>query len=199
MDVAAQGYDIHLTLRDLINQKSERDQIEFTVNQLAKAIGMPHSILVKLLHKDPSKRVQNPRVDTLIRIVDFFKREGFVVSLDDFLTPSQQRVDIDRFEMIKPMLKRTFSLHASSTPAKQMGTVEIQTSTTSEHILAFRLENTINDFFKKGQIILVDTNMQAEADMLVAIDKDGELNIEKLLHAPKQQNQIVGVVVQVNT
>lgn len=199
MDVAAQGYDIHLTLRDLINQKSERDEIEFTVNQLAKAIGMPHSILVKLLHKDPSKRVQNPRIDTLIRIVDFFKREGFAVSLDDFFTPAEQRIDIDRFDMIKPMLKRTFPLHASNTPTKQLGMVEIQTSTTSEHILAYRLDNTINDFFKKGQIILVDTRMQPGADMLVAIEKDGELNIEKLLHAPANKKNIVGVVVQVNT
>ncbi len=64
---------IHLTLKTLMQMKSERDGINFTLYQLAKALNMPHSILSRLVHSQPSKRVNNPRIDTLSKIVDFLK------------------------------------------------------------------------------------------------------------------------------
>lgn len=56
---------IHITIKTLMHLKSERDGIAFTLYQLAKALNMPHSVLIRLLHHQPSKRVNNPRVDTL--------------------------------------------------------------------------------------------------------------------------------------
>ena len=45
---------------------------------------MRHSILARLIHPDPKKRVTNPRIETLNKILEFFKSEGFTVSIDDF-------------------------------------------------------------------------------------------------------------------
>ena len=61
-----------MMIRRLIAQKAARDGRNFNVSQLAKAVNIAHSILVKLLHLDPEKRVTNPRIETLIKIVDFF-------------------------------------------------------------------------------------------------------------------------------
>ena len=74
--------NLNRALRALLDAKTQRDQTPFTVYQLAKAIEMPHSILVKLMHEDPSKRVYNPRIETLMRIVSFFQQDGFAVTLD---------------------------------------------------------------------------------------------------------------------
>ncbi|OGT67603.1 MAG: hypothetical protein A3J38_10150 [Gammaproteobacteria bacterium RIFCSPHIGHO2_12_FULL_45_9] len=84
MTIAAPN--LHRTLRALMDQKTQRDHTPFTIYQLAKAIQMPHSILVKLMHEDPKKRVHNPRIDTLTRIVNFFKQDGFPITLDALLT-----------------------------------------------------------------------------------------------------------------
>ena len=85
--------ELHSTLRGLIDLKSQRDGVKFTVYQLAKAINMPHSILIKLIHQDPTKRVNNPRVDTLAKIVEFFKLDGFSITLDDLLFGNKE-IDI---------------------------------------------------------------------------------------------------------
>ncbi|QLH41414.1 MAG: hypothetical protein HWD59_00860 [Coxiellaceae bacterium] len=75
MQLSDQYYssELHLALKELLEKKSKRDGINFTISQLAKAIDMPHSILVKLIHPDPSKRVTNPRIDTLTKIIDFLE------------------------------------------------------------------------------------------------------------------------------
>lgn len=85
--------ELHTVLKDLIDLKSKRDGKIFTIYQLAKAINMPHSILVKLMHSDPTKRVNNPRIDTLTKIIDFFKSDGFSISIDDLLF-GQKEIDI---------------------------------------------------------------------------------------------------------
>jgi hypothetical protein len=75
--------DIYFMLRELLDLKSRRDGKIFTPSQLAKSIAMPHSVIIKLLHPDPTKRVNNPRIDTLIKIIEYFKAEGIMVKNDD--------------------------------------------------------------------------------------------------------------------
>lgn len=77
--------NISNSIRALIECKSKRDQTPFTIYKLAKALGMPHSVLIKLIHTDENKRVHNPRIDTLTKIVNFFKQDGFQISIDDVL------------------------------------------------------------------------------------------------------------------
>lgn len=96
---------IHSVLKYYLEQKSQRDQCAFTVFQLAKAMDMPHSILVKLMHEDPTKRVQNPRIDTLVKIVEFFRAEGFFITLDDFFVAPRQCFTVVLEEAIDPIFK----------------------------------------------------------------------------------------------
>src|SRR3990167_10301056 len=97
MSSATQTYsnNIHLVLRNLFEKKTEKDKKNFTIYQLAKAIDVPHSILVKLMHTDPAKRVLNPRIDTLSKIVDFFKNDGFDIAIDDLISGAKISSSID--------------------------------------------------------------------------------------------------------
>src|SRR6188472_954785 len=85
---------IHLTLKNLIEEKAKRDNAKFTACQLAEALGMPRSMITKLTHYDKSKRVLNPRIDTLIKIVDFFRADGFNVTLDDLIGRRTKTINI---------------------------------------------------------------------------------------------------------
>ncbi|MFI4956543.1 MAG: S24 family peptidase [Gammaproteobacteria bacterium] len=222
MEVIANNNDIHLVLKELIDRKSERDNLNFTVYQLAKLIGMPHSILIKLMHEDPSKRVNNPRIDTLTRIVDFFRRDGFNVTLNDFLTGfnsnagvsvDEQEVGISAVETIIPAY--SFDTHFE----KKLGTVEVMLPSASKNVIALISDHDIKPMFKKGSIFIVDMGLLPEDDTLVAVRLDGMSNILiRKLHivnnirtlksyneneppikiVPTKGCRILGVVIQVN-
>jgi predicted transcriptional regulator len=74
---------IYLGIIHLIEAKSKKDNVRFTSSQLANALQVPRSLIQRLIHPDPNKRIVNPRVDTLIKIVDYFRKEGITASLDE--------------------------------------------------------------------------------------------------------------------
>lgn len=198
--------DIHLVLKDLIDRKSKRDHLNFTLSQLAKALRMPHSILSKLTHEDPSRRVNNPRLDTLCKIVHFFKNDGFDITIDDLLQ------GLDK--------KRVIPLYfLDSELNNKIGTVEVDIATDARNLLAFVSDEYIEPMFKKGSIFIVDTLAKPTHHTLVAIQMQGyeKILIRKLfIHKhkkelrvhdndpspislmPTQQYRVVGVVIQVN-
>ena len=90
-----QGNKIHVTRKTLMQLKSEHDGITFTLYRLAKAVNMPHSVLVRLLHHQPSRRVNNPRIDTLSKIVEFFKIDSFNVTVNDLLMGLSEKSEIN--------------------------------------------------------------------------------------------------------
>lgn len=51
------GNKIHLTTKTLMQMKSEKNGISFTLYQLAKAVNMPHSVLVRLLHHHQPRKM----------------------------------------------------------------------------------------------------------------------------------------------
>ena len=169
-------------LRELIDQKSCRDGKVFTISQLAKAINMPHSILVKLIHPDPAKRVNNPRVDTLAKIIEYFKEDGFKIKIDDFLFNNKevdifsQSLEINHSEKII----QTFSLNDLS---KKIGTINIKLPNFYDNLVAYVAEEEIKPFFKAGSIFIVDIKSRPENDNLVAVKmKDhNTIKIKKIL------------------
>lgn len=78
-------YSIHTKIKNLIVKKTKRDGIVFTPSQLANAINLNRSVISKLIHENPYKRVLNPKIDTLVKIVVFFQNDGFDITLDELV------------------------------------------------------------------------------------------------------------------
>lgn len=214
---------IHTTLQELIDRKSMRDGKIFTIYQLAKAINMPHSILIKLIHDNPNKRVKNPRTDTLTRIVNFFKQDGFNITIDELLTGFRSSIvvsiteqNINAFTVTKSIAVYSMSAVSES----HIGMTDIKLTQDSENIIGFLSDEDIKPMFKKGSIFIVDTALKPEHDMLVAVKihehqskiiirKFCIVNHKKILTSydnnilpfeisSESHHHIVGVVVQVN-
>lgn len=210
--------ELHSKLRALIDLKSERDGKVFTIYQLAKAINMPHSILIKLVHPDSTKRVNNPRIDTLIKIIDFFKADGFLVTVDDFLF-SKNEVDIMSQSIENNYVEKniqTFTLDYEPAP---IGTINIRLPEYHKDLMAFLSEEEIKPFFKAGSVFIIDKFIKPESENLVAvkIEQYKKIIIRKLiindqkrtlsalddpsntiLLLPTLHFTILGVVIQVN-
>lgn len=198
---------IHIVLKELIEAKSKRDKIKFTSYQLANALSMPRSIISKLTNPDESKRILNPRIETLIKIVDFFREDGFDITIDDLLKKKTDKYIANI---------GTYSL---SNLDSKIGNVQISTSSNSTNLVALHAEKDISPFFKSGSIFIVDRDKNPEHENLIAIkfSNSEEVQIKKYLRdrnkiilqsldyqakdsvlLPTEECTIVGVIVQVN-
>lgn len=167
---------IHVALKELIERKSKRDKVHFTIYQLAKAIKMPHSMLSRLIHADPAKRVHNPRIDTLAKIIDFFRGNGFNVTIDDLLGGLTRNVaidvnhqDINVFTANRSVA--VFSFEVSQ--PKQIGTINVKLTDNVKHAIAWMVDEEIKPMFKAGSIFIVDPELLPEHEMLVVARLDG--------------------------
>jgi len=213
------NFSLHLVLKDLIEEKSNRDQVKFTSSQLATALCMPRSMITKLTHPDESKRVMNPRIDTLLKIVDFFRADGFNITIDDLLGITKKSVDVQEQNILSQSIIKKIPLYSfNAISNKKIGTIDIKTSCKSRNLLAYYTNEDIKPFFKKGSIFIIDKDQQLDDDTLVAIlsKKTMEIKIKKYhienkkqilkpldpsdkqIIIPNQFFEVVGVVIQVN-
>lgn len=210
---------IHIVLKDLIEAKSIRDKTRFTGYQLASALSMPRSIITKLTHSDASKRIVNPRIETLIKIVEFFREDGFDITIDNLLSVNNESVDVQSLQATLSSQLQTIDLYSLNNAEKKMGTVDITLSQSYKNILALHLEEDMAPFFKSGSIFVIDLDMIPVHDTLIAVKLDlsdryhikryvckrkkiilKSLNDEDkdITLMPTQTCKIAGVVVQVN-
>lgn len=211
---------IHQVLRDLIEEKSKRDKIKFTSAQLANALCMPRSMITKLTHFDESKRVTNPRIDTLLKIVEFFRSDGFNITINDLLGITTKSVSVQDQKALTQNIARKITLYPfHSELNKKLGTIDIKISGYFKNIFALYTDKDIEPFFKKGSIFIVDPNQAPEDDTLVAVNFQniGEVKIkkyhiknnkrslisldsneDKILLTPHLKCKIIGVIIQVN-
>lgn len=214
--------DIYTALKLLMDKKSQRDKIQFTSYQLAKALNVQHSIITRLLHPDANKRVCNPRVDTVTKIVDFFNADGFRVSFDDLLNGLKQKsaIEVNSQPIGQVPIEKEIPVYTfSTTQRKKMGVVNMKITTYASNLVALISDEAIPPVFKKGSIFLIDKKMAIEEGMLVAVQlsdhkkilirkfyKKGSQTILKscdnkekpIVLMPTLQYKILGVVVQVN-
>ena len=210
--------ELHLTLRELIDLKSRRDGKIFTIYQLAKAINMPHSILIKLTHQDPTKRVNNPRIDTLTKIIDFFKSDGFAVTIDSLFT-GHNETDIQSQSIITNDIEKIIQVFSLNNDQTKIGTINIEISSEHKNIIAFLSDNDVNPFFKAGSIFIIDREVAPCDNNLIAakLENHSHILIKKLLICghkkylvsldnnndkiqllPTTHCTIIGVIVRVN-
>lgn len=209
-------YSIHTALKKLIEEKSRRDNIKFTACQLAQALNMPRSIITKLTHPDKNKRVTNPKLDTIVKIVKFFKDDGFNITIEDLL---ESTVSIKN-QPINPMKNQSVSIPIYSLNKRsKMGMIDVKLSAKCGTAIALYADKDIKPFFKSGSIFIVDKTIILEDGYLIAIklEKNDDILIKKyrvhkkkiILESldetekdiqlmPTEQVMVLGVVVQVN-
>src|SRR3990167_9006077 len=144
-----QAISIHIELKKLIELKSQRDQIKFTAAQLANALNMPRSMITKLTHPDLLKRVINPRIDTLLEIVEFFKEDGFNINIDNLLG-TKNLIDIQDQVTPSQIAVKTIPLFSFDSDMKnQLGVIDINLSSDSKNMVALLSDHDIKPLFKK--------------------------------------------------
>lgn len=210
---------IHVTLKKLINEKSKRDNVKFTACQLAHALNMPRSIITKLTHTDNSKRVTNPRIDTLIKIVDFFRADGFNVTLEDLIGMKSNTIDINEQNLLQQTETSVSIYSLDNVSNEKIGSINIKISTKSKNVFGLYANQDIEPFFKKGSIFIIDPDAQIESDNLIAIKTAFSTKIQirkylleknkvilksfnpdekNIILMPTTQCEVIGVVIQVN-
>lgn len=211
---------LHITLRELIRRKSKRDRFEFTIYQLANELDMPRSMLVRLMHTDPEKRVHNPRIDTLAKIVEFFKTDGFNITIDELLYGFKDHsVDVPSQESGTFSIQKRVPLYSFNIVQEDLGFIDVKLTQSLKKTIALRSDEDIKPMFKKGSIFILDTELEPENDTLIAVKIEGYNKIlirkfyldghKKLLKSysdeikpviltPTLQYQILGIVIQVN-
>ncbi len=212
---------IHITIKTLMELKSERDGIAFTLYQLAKAVNMSHSVLARLLHHHPTKRVNNPRIDTLLKIVEFFKTDGFNVTVNDLLMGLSEKSEINiQTEKIDSFLTEVkLPLYPFDTAyPEKIGTASIKLAAIPNNAIAFLSDKALQPLFKQGSIFIVDTQLKPKKDSLVTVtlEKHSKILIKKfhIEHNKKwlksidnsanpvilelRYHSIIGVIIQIN-
>lgn len=179
MSLATIDNNIHTSLKTLLELKSVRDKSEFTIYKLAKALSMRHSVLVKLMHEDPSKRVANPRIDTLEKIVKYFREDGFNITLDDIINGLKQTnyINISEQVIAEDVFERRIFLYSMEDVGDKIGSINLKMEHQSENMMAFITNHNIAPFFKEGSIFIIDKDLFPEDDNLVAVIPDGKKNI----------------------
>jgi len=217
-----QSNTLYLTLKRLFAEKSARNptQRQFTSYQLAKALNINHSIIIKLMHPDPTKRVTRPKIDTLSKIVEFFRKDGFNISIDSLLFGYEKTTSVAT--QVFPSVKQEqsiplYALHAF--PLDPLGFIEIKLSQSAEHLIALQTEVDLKPIFKRGSVFIIDTRKAPESDNLVAVrfESNPEILIRKfyledgktilrcyedlsmsLELSPLSNYEILGVVIHIN-
>ena len=169
---------IHTVLKDLIEEKSRRDNVKFTSYQLASALSMPRSIITKLTHSDESKRICNPKIDTLIRIVEYFREDGFNITIDDILGIKNRSIDVQSQQISSHNEVQSILLYSLNDIEQRLGTIETKLPSTHKNLLALYSEEDIGPFFKIGSIFIVDLDLQPTHEMLIAIKLDDSEKIQ---------------------
>lgn len=214
------AHSIHVKLNNLLQQKSQRDRVNFTGSQLANALDVPRSVIQRLLHPDPHKRVTNPKIETLLKIVDFFRTDGFSITVDDLLGTHSKAIDVQAQTLDLLNVQATIPVFAmDNSKAENLGMVDINIASHSNNLIAFLANNDIKPMFKKGSLFIVDKNMQPEDNTLVAVRLNNNQQVlvrkyyiqkhqrvlksydpmeETIVLQPTMNYELLGVVIQVN-
>lgn len=209
---------IHIVLKKLIEEKSNRDQVKFTGCKLAQVLGIPRSIITKLTHTDITKRVTNPKIDTLIKIVDFFKADGFDITVDDLFGSTTKSISIKNQHLIFQNHTITLPVYSLNNKEK-LGVTDLKISNKYKDVFALYSDKDILPFFKAGSIFIIDPYAVAENDNLIAVKLAhfGHIQIKTycsynnkvllksldekekdIVLLPTTQVKVLGVIVQVN-
>jgi hypothetical protein len=204
------------TLSKLIASKSLRDNKAFTSSKLATAINANRSLIHRLI----TGEVLNPRIETISKIVKFFKEDGFNLRIEDLVGIDLDAIDVhDQFlQNEKPFSLPLYQMENFN--GEKIGSVSVELANTSPSVIAIVSNRTIKPLFQAGSIFVVDLFKKPKHEHLVAakssinnklfvrkyFEKDGEYPIlhsfnkeEKDINlAPNIDCKIIGVIIKIN-
>lgn len=172
----AKKADVFSALTKLISAKTLRDKKRFTPSALSNALGLKRSVIQRLVHPDPEKRVTNPRVDTLMKIVNFFREDGFNISLDHFTSGSLEQDTQHGEHVLK--LQKTIELYPSAVSLSHgYEAVELKLLSDIRRPLAYMPAEGSVPFFQDGMVYVMDTeetpDPNANQTLIVKTGRDG--------------------------
>ncbi len=157
--------DVAAALKKLIELKSIRDNVKFTASQLAKAIDVDRSLIQRIL----KGKVQNPRIDTLIRITQYFIDEGFSLTVDDLTQWQTQVIDVrEQAAMIEEV--NTFPLyHSNKFLGHAFATATLKAPRASPSTVAIYVDEDLGPDCPIGSIFIVDMLREPKNSNLIAV------------------------------
>ncbi len=211
--------NLHIKLSELISAKSRRDQKKFSIMQLSKALDMPHSILVKLCHHDPEKRVVNPRIKTLQRIIDYFQKDGFNVTIADLIANDNEMSFINSSIHHDPISIPLYKSDNLVSIDSCEGMIDVTIKKEHNKLIAIRAKEYVQPIFLPGSLFIVDTQAIPVDDHMLAVnDLENNKVIFRKLHQQGRSRiiyslstedksidlnrsksvKVIGVVIQIN-
>lgn len=161
------GSNLPGALRRLIDAKARRDNTKFTASRLAKSIDVNRSLIQRLL----TGEVENPRLDTLMKIARFFIADGFQLSLDDLIgldhsyrNGQQLNSESADKQVAIPMYQ------ADRFDGNPQGEAIVTLPDNTTGIIGIELTSDIDATFKAGSLLIVDTLREPEDRNFVAIN-----------------------------
>lgn len=166
---------INFVLSDLIYKKSQRDGVRFTSSKLASALDLPRSSITRLMHPDKKKRITNPAIGTLVKIVEFFKADGINISIEDFVGINKKVVDVQEQQI--GLLKHSITIPVYTLNGvlyENIPEITISVDDNNKNFLAFIIKEDMKPIFKQGSVFIINTDISPEDENLIGIKLNQE-------------------------
>ena len=170
-------------LNELITAKQLKDNKKFTASQLAKAIAVDRSLIQRIL----TGEVNNPTVNTLIKIVNFFVEDGFNLRLDDLIPLRKSLVNVQGQAILSEKSIQLPLYQMENFQSGVIGEVATQIQDASPCLIALVSSQDIAPIFKAGSIFVVDIMKKAEPENLVVLRMNQAIKIAKCTHSNKEK------------
>lgn len=168
---------IHSVLIELINQKTQKDGKTFNGAKLAASLNLPRSSISRLIHPDANKRLTNPTLNTLIKIIDFFNNEGINITLNDFVSLKKRSIDVQEQQIQNLNTSIPVPLY-DIYDEYQNTSIIADVENPFNQYKALVISNNFPPFFKKGSIFIIDQNKIPQNDNMIAIKIDNNPGIQ---------------------
>lgn len=197
----------------LIKQKSARDGTVFSKRALAEAIGVNISMISRTTNEDLSKR-SIPNIPLLIKIVQFFKDDGFNITIDDLLNFQPNKLYFNHQSGESLTQGVTVNLYEMLSSSSSYSSININVANRKNDLFAVKSDFSIPPVFKKGTVFVVDKKEVLKEGKLAIVMTDIGMDLFKVIksnHVECQmkmlrndkveyidRERIKGVVIQAN-
>lgn len=157
--------NVAAALKKLIELKSIRDNVPFTASKLAKELKVDRSLIGRILKGG----IQNPRIDTLLKITQYFINEDFNLTVDH-LTQWQTQVIAVQEQAMLIEETNTFPLyHSNEFLGRAFATATLTAPRASPSTVAIYADDNLGPLCLIGSIFIVDMLRRPEDRNLIAV------------------------------
>jgi transcriptional regulator with XRE-family HTH domain len=214
MTVTAIEENFSIVISRLIELKSKRDNIRFSTYKLAQAIGVDRSIIRRIINGE----IENPRLDTFLKIINFFIADGFRLNLEDIFPWTAKIIEVNS-QSVKEESSIMLPLYQmDNIEGEQVGTTNIISTPLPSSAIAIISTNDISPIFKSESIFIVDFMAEPKNENMVMVKINNQPDLllkqfiinngnhilrsysgeDDIIIGKNSQIKIVGIVVRIN-